>query len=324
MKTDVFQIGGMTCAACASRVERAILGVPGVASVDVDLASHRARVSWEGASAHEHLKAAVGRAGYVLADRDATDPDERIERQTRANLRLAGLLAVPLFVLGMSHERILSGWASSVPQALLSLGILVGPARDYFKRAYAALRERTFDMNSLVALGALTSFAYSIASLLLDGAHAAHGRDELAHDLGPLGIAEVHVVGDGERIGARAGEVAPRLDDGLLGAHLGVGGDVARSDVAGDRERFIPGSPKLGSEPVEQIETSGGQHDPSPLSRELPCERDELANARGPSREGRLETRAPRRPIRLASLGNDGLLDQERLSCRSRVAALHP
>ena len=49
--------------------------------------------------------------------------------------------------------------------------------------------------------------------------HAAHAADELAHDLGPLGIGEVHVVGDGERIGADGGQVAPRLDHGLLGAH---------------------------------------------------------------------------------------------------------
>ena len=58
--------------------------------------------------------------------------------------------------------------------------------------------------------------------------------DELAHDLGPLGIGEVHVVGDGERVGADRGEVAPGLDDGLLGAHLRIGGDVAGRHVAGD------------------------------------------------------------------------------------------
>ena len=67
--------------------------------------------------------------------------------------------------------------------------------------------------------------------------HALHGADELAHDLGALGVGEVHVVGDGERIGADGGEVAPRLDDGLLGAHHGIGGDVAGRHVAGRAAR---------------------------------------------------------------------------------------
>ena len=63
--------------------------------------------------------------------------------------------------------------------------------------------------------------------------------DELPHDLGPLRIAEVHVVGDGDRVGADGRQVAPGLDHGLLGAHLGIGGDVARGDVAGDREALL-------------------------------------------------------------------------------------
>ena len=63
--------------------------------------------------------------------------------------------------------------------------------------------------------------------------------DELPHDLGPLGICEVQVVGDGERIGADRDQVAPGFDDGLLGAHRGIGRDVARGHVAGDREPFL-------------------------------------------------------------------------------------
>ena len=48
--------------------------------------------------------------------------------------------------------------------------------------------------------------------------HAFDGFGELAHDLGPLGIAEIHAVGDGERVGADSGEIAPALGDRLLGA----------------------------------------------------------------------------------------------------------
>ena len=61
--------------------------------------------------------------------------------------------------------------------------------------------------------------------------------DELAHDLGPLGIAEVEVVGDGERPAAHGGEVAPGLRHGLLAALERVGLAIARRHVGGQRER---------------------------------------------------------------------------------------
>ena len=69
-------------------------------------------------------------------------------------------------------------------------------------------------------------------------ADAFDGVDELAHDLGPLGVAEVEVVGRGDRLGADGGEVAPALGDGLLAALEGIGLAVARRDVGGEGERL--------------------------------------------------------------------------------------
>ena len=60
--------------------------------------------------------------------------------------------------------------------------------------------------------------------------------DELAHDLGPLRIAEIHAVGDGERIGADSGQIAPALGHRLLGAFARIGGAIAGRHVAGDGE----------------------------------------------------------------------------------------
>ena len=63
--------------------------------------------------------------------------------------------------------------------------------------------------------------------------------DELAHDLGPLGIAEIHAVGDGERIGADRGQIAPAFGHRLLGAFARVGGAIAGRHVAGDGEPLL-------------------------------------------------------------------------------------
>jgi hypothetical protein len=69
-------------------------------------------------------------------------------------------------------------------------------------------------------------------------ADAFDGADELAHDLRALGIAEVEVVGGRERQGARRGEVAPALGDGLLAAFERVGLAIARRHVGGESERL--------------------------------------------------------------------------------------
>ena len=70
-------------------------------------------------------------------------------------------------------------------------------------------------------------------------AHAFEAADELRHDLGPLGVAEVEAVGDRERPGADRAEVAVGFGDGLLSALIGVGVAVARGAVGGDRQRLL-------------------------------------------------------------------------------------
>ena len=68
--------------------------------------------------------------------------------------------------------------------------------------------------------------------------HAFDAADELAHDLGPLRVAEIHAVGGRERGGADRAEVAIGLGDRLLAALEGVGEAIARGDVGGDGERL--------------------------------------------------------------------------------------
>ena len=69
--------------------------------------------------------------------------------------------------------------------------------------------------------------------------HAVDAADELAHDLGALGVAEVHAVGGGERPGADRAEVAPGLGDRLPAAFDRIGEAIARRAIGGDRERLL-------------------------------------------------------------------------------------
>jgi len=92
-------IEGMTCASCVRRVERALEGVPGVESVDVNLATEMATVRYlTGSTARADLVAAVEGAGYSVAKTEAGDDLESLESEREAakarELRKIGVKAV--------------------------------------------------------------------------------------------------------------------------------------------------------------------------------------------------------------------------------------
>jgi len=173
-------VTGMTCAACARHVESALRAQPGVRTAAVNLAIHRATVDYDdGATDLERLAAAVDDAGYGLVlpgggrDADAADADggapsddpeatarTREWRDARRRLVVAIVLGGPVVALGMSHGLV------HVPgdrwiQAVLTALVLAAAGGPYYRRAWAALRHRTSNMNSLIALGTGAAFAYS-------------------------------------------------------------------------------------------------------------------------------------------------------------------
>src|SRR5690349_453962 len=96
----IMDIRGMTCAACVTRVERALSGVPGVDRVEVDFATKQAHV--EGSAVADALNAAVNAAGYEVVaaakeDRaSAIEAAEQAERRSlRRDLAIAAVLGVP-------------------------------------------------------------------------------------------------------------------------------------------------------------------------------------------------------------------------------------
>ncbi len=95
-------LGGMTCASCAGRIERALAKQPGVLSVSVNLASERAQVQIVRGLDPQTLLSAVQQAGYsaslVDAERPAQAGAERLLQRERWALGLAMLLTLPLVI----------------------------------------------------------------------------------------------------------------------------------------------------------------------------------------------------------------------------------
>ncbi len=178
-------VDDMTCASCVRRVEQALLKVPGVESASVNLATRRAQV--QGSAGVDELVAAVQQAGYPAhaiedtqrekAEASARQDSERLE--LKRDLLLASLLTLPLFVLEMgSHlSHAVHAWVMSsiglqtswYLQALLATMVLAGPGRRFYLKGLPALAKRTPDMNSLVAVGTLAAWGYSLVATFLPG-----------------------------------------------------------------------------------------------------------------------------------------------------------
>jgi len=167
-------IGGMTCASCAGRVERALNKLPGVQSVNVNLASERAHVELLGQVDASTLIAAVERAGYSASlpqtDQAASDDGEHRLRRERWAVALAVLLALPL-VLPMLLQPfgvawMLPAWA----QFALATPVQFILGARFYVAAWKAVRAGAGNMDLLVALG--TSAGYGLSLYEWSQAHA--------------------------------------------------------------------------------------------------------------------------------------------------------
>ncbi len=179
-------IDGMTCAACAQRVARALQRVAGVDSAQVNLATERAEI--QGSAPLSALLEAVDDAGYAAHPFQPTEDRAAIRAaDARALGRAAALalvLAAPLLALEMGGHMVpaLHRWiaaeighvTSHWVQGALATAILFGPGWRFFRLGVPALLSRAPDMNALVAMGAGAAWLYSAVTLLRDAHDAVY------------------------------------------------------------------------------------------------------------------------------------------------------
>ena len=175
---------GMTCANCALAVERTLArNVPGVVAATVNLATETATVRFDPARvAVEAMMAAIEHAGYhPLAPATGVDEEQHArDAETRAQVRaftVGAVLTVPLFLLSMGRDLdVAGGWAHAGWVgwlfAALATPVQFYTGRSYYVGAFKSLRAGSANMDVLVALGSSTAYFYSLAVLLLVGAHA--------------------------------------------------------------------------------------------------------------------------------------------------------
>ncbi|WP_336953941.1 heavy metal translocating P-type ATPase [Acinetobacter sp. AS167] len=176
-------IDGMTCASCVSRVEKALKNVPGVKEANVNLATERATIF--GTTNVAALISAVDKAGYDAKEIQTAIPNqaEHLEKkdQERAELKrdltLATIFALPVFILemgshlipGMHHliAQTIGVQNSWYLQFILTTLVLVIPGRRFYIHGLPALLRLAPDMNSLVAVGTLAAYLFSIVATFI-------------------------------------------------------------------------------------------------------------------------------------------------------------
>jgi Cu+-exporting ATPase len=178
-KKSIFPVSRMTCASCVSRVEQALSSVPGVVSANVNLASEKATVEYIEGTEIASLQRAVKEAGYELGSEaetleDVTTASQREIRNVRNRFILAAVLGLVILVLSLP-------WSPSFAGKLYLLWALATPVQfwaglKFYRGAWGALRHRTADMNTLVAVGTSAAYFYSVVAVLFPALFAASGR----------------------------------------------------------------------------------------------------------------------------------------------------
>jgi Cu+-exporting ATPase len=195
-KTVVIPIGGMTCAACSSRVERMLAKVPGVLSASVNLATEKAVVCYTPEQVRvSELKQAVEKAGYtpltIETDREKDDHAKAKERDIIVQKRktiLAAVFAVPLLyiamgpMIGLPVPSLINPHHFPLRYSLLQL-LLVIPiiiaGYKFFTHGFKAIFMRSPNMDSLIAMGSSAALLYSIYSVF----RIFQGHAEAVHHL---------------------------------------------------------------------------------------------------------------------------------------------
>jgi len=178
--TAVWPVFGMHCAGCVARVEKAVRELPGVNGAVVNLASGDLTVTYDRAQLDEaDIRLAVESAGYRLGSapasvsagvREVEDALLAAEQERHKELRdirnrliVALAVGAALLLLMLVPETVVSRRYLWIGMFVLATPVQVWVGAQFYRGAWSALRRRTSDMNTLIAVGTTTAYLYSTA-----------------------------------------------------------------------------------------------------------------------------------------------------------------
>jgi len=180
VKTEL-PVTGMTCANCAANIERALnRKVPGVVNASVNFATERVSIKYVPAvSGIDDIAAAIEKAGYgailpdeTMDEQDAEQAGRRAEIKDQTRKFIIGVVfALPLFIMSMMRDFNLLGLWSHALWVNWFFMILATPVQfytgwDYYVGGFKSLKNKSANMDVLVAMGSSIAYFYSISVLI--------------------------------------------------------------------------------------------------------------------------------------------------------------
>lgn len=185
-RTVELEIGGMTCASCAARIEKKLNKMPGV-TASVNYATEKARVAFTDDVAPEDLVATVEATGYTAAlpapppadlGQPATDPAQRAKDEEAASWRqrlvVSAVLTLPVLLLAMVPALQFDNWQWI--SLTLASPVVVWGALPFHRAAWTNLRHGATTMDTLISVGVGAAYLWSLWALLFTDAGMAGMR----------------------------------------------------------------------------------------------------------------------------------------------------
>ncbi len=186
-----FSLRGMHCASCVTIIEGSLKEVPGVSSATVNLANAKATVSYDPSLVtDEHLSSAVSNVGYkaMIGEELKSEDEEKIEKQKELNDLLVKV-SVSLFLGGIIFWGSFPGLSQTAPdifqqswlQFILATPIQFWAGFAFYRATIPALKHRTANMDTLVALGTTVAYLYSAFVVFAPGIVKSTGLDPMPY-----------------------------------------------------------------------------------------------------------------------------------------------
>ncbi len=172
-------ITGMHCSSCAKLVERSLSSVSGVTQASVNFASEKAVVTTKGSITESLLTQAVAKAGYsavVLTDETKKDDDERRKKAYKSEWKrfvASAILSLPMvYFMILDFFPTFLGGSTIIPYIGVVSFILTTPIQfiigyGFYRGMWSALKMKTFNMDSLIAIGTTVAYVYSVINFFI-------------------------------------------------------------------------------------------------------------------------------------------------------------
>ncbi len=165
-------VDGMTCASCASRIEKGLAGLGGVAEAHANYGTKRATVVYDPrATGTDDFEATISGLGYSVPHDERPeerDPEAEELRNIRPRLYVAIALTIPVLLISMVPPLKFDGWQWVA--FVLSTPVILWAGWPFHQAALVNLRHGATTMDTLVSLGTLAAYAWSVVALVFLGA----------------------------------------------------------------------------------------------------------------------------------------------------------